>query len=414
MKRISLFLSLLLPAFAFAAAPQVSDVTFGQITQGSREVTVSYTLTNAPAIVTMDVLSNGVSIGAANIRYLSGDVNCLVQPDPAVRKTIRWQADKSWPDHRITGNDISVKLTAWSADCPPPYLLADLSGTEGIRYYTSTNDLPFGPLTNDLYRTDYLLMRRIDAAGVTWTMGSVTWEGDGNIPHDVTLTNDFYVGVFEVTQGQWKKISESYPSCRYTESDRALHPVENVAYNDMRGAGVYWPAMPDSNSWIGKMCTTLGVPSGTFDLPSEAQWEFAARANHFGDRNGDGTWYAATNQLQIAVYSENPITWQISNTTTNKGAYTAAVGSLKPNDWGLYDTQGNVWEWCLDWKWTDGRLATNYFGEVCTVQNAKNHVVRGGCFYNGVGDTRLSRRGGADYDNRSQGSRGFRLVYVMR
>ena len=403
MKHMSLVL-LALPVAALGAAPQISDVAFGQTTSGSRDVTVTYTLANAPAIVTMDVLSNGVSIGTANIRHLSGDVNRLVQPDPSVCKTIRWQAEQSWPDHRITGNDISVKLTAWSADCPPPYMLVDLSGTNGISYHASTNDLPFGPLTNDRYRTDYMLLRRIDAAGVTWTMGSVTFDNSDNrsVPHDVTLTNDFYVGVFEVTQGQWKKIAGSYPSTGYTASDRDLHPVENVAYDDMRGAGVYWPSMPAADSWIGKMCAAAGVASGTFDLPSEAQWEFAARANHFGDRNGDGTWYAETNQLQLAVYNDN------------SGGHTAVVGSRKPNDWGLYDMAGNVWEWCLDWKWVDGRLATNHFGEVCTEPNGKQLVVRGGCHYNGVGDTRLARRGGANYDNRANGSRGFRVVHVIR
>ena len=295
-------------------------------------------------------------------------------------------------------------LQPLSLDGPPPYMLVDLSGTNGISYHASTNDLPFGPLTSDRYRTDYMLLRRIDAAGVTWTMGSVTFDNSDNrsVPHDVTLTNDFYVGVFEVTQGQWKKIAGSYPNCGYTGASRDLHPVENVSYNDMRGAGVYWPSMPAADSWIGKMCAAAGVASGTFDLPSEAQWEFAARANHFGDRNGDGTWYAATNQLQLAVYNDN------------SGGHTAVVGSRKPNDWGLYDMAGNVWEWCLDWKWVDGRLATNHFGEVCTEPNGKQQVVRGGCHYNGIGDTRLARRGGADYDNRSNGSRGFRVVHVIR
>ncbi|MBR4172553.1 MAG: SUMF1/EgtB/PvdO family nonheme iron enzyme [Kiritimatiellae bacterium] len=405
MKRISLAFLSILPALAFAATPQVSETTFSQITPLSREVTVRYRLTGAPAVITMDVLTNGTSIGSTNIRYLSGDVNCTVQPDAQNLKTIRWDVEKSWPDQRIRDNSVTVKVTAWSLDRPPLYMLVDLSGTNGISYHVSADDLPYGPVTNDIYRTDYMVLRLIDAAGVVWTMGSATYDNtdnDGNPAHNVMLTNNYYVGIYEVTQGQWKKITGSYPNTLYTDADRDLHPAENVCYIDMRGAGVYWPNMPASDSWLGKICDAVGKESGFFDLPSEAQWGYAARANHFGDRCNDGTWYAATNLLQLAVYSDN------SNN------HTAVVGSKRPNDWGLYDMAGNVWEWCLDWKWADKRLATNFYGEVCTQQNGKQQVVRGGCFYNSAGDMRLGRRGGANYDNRSQGSRGFRIVHVVR
>ena len=409
MKRLSLATLFALPVLAFAAAPQISDVAFGQITPGKRTVTVSYLLTGAPAVVTMDVQTNGVSIGAANIRCISGDVNRAVLPDAQNLKTILWDAERSWPDQQIKDNSVTVKLTAWSLDSPPPYMLVDLSGTNGISYHASTNDLPFGPLESDVYRTDYMLLRRIDAAGVVWTMGYTQSNGsgyNGNAGHDTMLTNNYYIGLFEVTQGQWKKIAGSYPSTGYTASDRDLHPVENVSYNDMRGAGVYWPSMPAADSWIGKMCAAAGVASGTFDLPSEAQWEYAARANHYGSRLGDGTWHADTNLVHLAVY------------TVNAGGHTAPVGSRKPNGFGLYDMAGNVWEWCLDWKWEDGRTATNYYGEVCTEQptgsNSKQHVVRGGCYYSNTSDMHPARRGAADYDNRLQGSRGFRVVHVIR
>ena len=79
MKRLSLAILFALPVLAFAAAPQISDVAFGQVTPGKRTVTVRYMLTGAPAVVTMDVQTNGVSIGAANVRYLSGDVNRAVR-----------------------------------------------------------------------------------------------------------------------------------------------------------------------------------------------------------------------------------------------------------------------------------------------------------------------------------------------
>src|SRR5574344_3042559 len=85
--------------------PVVSDVTFTQSTAGSRLVTINYTLTNAPGIVTIDVLTNGTSaacsIGSTNINHVWGDVNKLIQPSADTRKTVYWEAGKSWPGHKI-------------------------------------------------------------------------------------------------------------------------------------------------------------------------------------------------------------------------------------------------------------------------------------------------------------------------
>ena len=131
MKRLSLAILFAFPALAFAVPPQISDVAFGQITSGKRTVTVRYLLTGAPAVVTMDVQTNGVSIGAANVRYLSGDVNRAVQPDAQNLKTILWDAERSWPGQQIKDNSVTVKLTAWSLDGPPPYMLVTSPGRMG-------------------------------------------------------------------------------------------------------------------------------------------------------------------------------------------------------------------------------------------------------------------------------------------
>ena len=109
-------------ARADAQIPSVSDVSISQGTS-SRAVTVTYTLADAPAIITLDVLTNGVSIGQQNIWALDGDVNKVVQPG---LRTITWHPEKSWPNQQFGAGVVTAKVVAWNTDDPPQYLAADL------------------------------------------------------------------------------------------------------------------------------------------------------------------------------------------------------------------------------------------------------------------------------------------------
>ncbi len=133
--------------------------------------------------------------------------------------------------------------------------------------------------------------------------------------HKVTITKPFYIGKYEVTQEQWVAIMGSNPS-RFKGRRR---PVENVSWNDVQ-----------------KFIKKLNEKEKTtkYRLPTEAEWEYAARAGEpgsycFGDLVADLPLYA----------------WYYHNAN----AQTHEVGLLKPNSWGLYDMHGNVWEWCQDW-----------------------------------------------------------------
>ncbi|MFO7937585.1 MAG: SUMF1/EgtB/PvdO family nonheme iron enzyme [Kiritimatiellia bacterium] len=206
------------------------------------------------------------------------------------------------------------------------YMVVDLTGSP---YEITYMDAPPAGGWNNDYK-DYLMPFRRVLSG-TYMMGAGTVDNEDE--HQVTLTEAFYIGVFEVTQGQWKKVKGSYPLAGYTDSNRAYHPVENVTFDEIRGNyfdGYNWP-MDDnvaSNSFLGVMRRETG--SDGFNLPTEAQWEYACRAGSTGDFYGDPL-------ESIAVYS-----W-------NSDEHTAEVGSMIPNAWGLYDTLGNVFEWTLDW-----------------------------------------------------------------
>ena len=162
----------------FAAAPTLVDGSV-TLTQDplSQQVTVSYELENAPAVVTVDFLTNGVSIGSRNIGALAGDVNKVVSPGV---NTLYWHPAKSWPNRTVGGEGLCAKVTLWPTNAPPDYMVIDLTlgpsdtsipVSERIRYYTCAEavDLP-GGIEGDLCKTDYLVLRKIHAAGKTFCM----------------------------------------------------------------------------------------------------------------------------------------------------------------------------------------------------------------------------------------------------
>ena len=329
-------LTALVTAALHAATPSIKadSVTFAQ-NSATRLVTIGYTLEETDAIVTVDVLTNGVSIGAENFSNIDGDVNRRVAPGDHL---VVWHPRASWPDHVFTNNEVSVEVRAWDVTIPPDYMVIDLTATNApVRYYVNTNALPAGGLMNDLYRTTKLVMRRIPASGNVWTMGSPEGElgrvANREIRRLVTMTNDDDLGVFPVTQAQHVQVVGSNPTkVSVRGCDEA--PVFNVTYEAIRGGSVNWPtdghAVGDT-SILKKWRDLTGLD---LDLPTSAQWEFACRAGT------DTIFYYGTNQGQFGDYA-----WY----DNNSDGVLHRVGEKIPNGFGLYDLYGNAWEWCLDW-----------------------------------------------------------------
>ena len=371
---------------AAGAVPEITSISWRA--NNARDYIVSYTLSSAPAIVTLDVRTNGVSIGAANFTNLTGAVNRRVTN---AATNFIWRAREDWPDRHVPDSALSFHLTVHPVTEPPEFMLVDIStafnntgGGFPVRYYENEEMLPYGDIkTGVRYRTDFLLMKRIRAKGVTWQMGSHDVENErettGETLHDVTLANDYYMGVFEVTQSQWRKITGSDSPKASFKVDGDVRPKENVSMVNLRemssttdkaslvqNPDYQWPNAPHIHSFFGKLRGMVKKVDYAylFDLPSEAQWEYAARggvhaANRWNDgsvRLGTGTHKADENLDRIArnkmnggyIYENGAYTAPTSASCSTEYG-TAPVGSYEPNGYGLYDMHGNVWEWCLDW-----------------------------------------------------------------
>ncbi len=425
-------------AVTTATVPEVSDVTMSQ--SPNRTVTITYSLANGPAVVTLDIQTNSaengwVSIGGENISGGStekgvprGDVNKLVEGDTT--HTITWRPDVSWPDHKIAAGNARAVVTAWATNDTPDYLVVDLSTSSETRcrYYQAVEFLPGGILSNTAYRTSYMTMRKIRAKNVTWTMGTMAEAGRSanETSHEVTLPNNYYMGVFPVTQAQFDAIKGemtglsqwNYP---FYPTNGITRPKENVTYTEIRGnpgnsgdSSYVYPNAPHDYSYIGRIRARTGVD---FDLPSEAQWEYACRAGHGEGYWGNGT-LVASDPIPGRCSENGPdipnttISANIGYGTMRDTSYlgptngTAVVGSYDCNDWGIYDMNGNVLEYCLDW-YADNISSLN--GAVNTTPGS-NRVVRGGSFRHFAYQCRPAWRiGWADTGSRSSNV-GFRLM----
>jgi formylglycine-generating enzyme required for sulfatase activity len=183
-------------------------------------------------------------------------------------------------------------------------------------------------------------------------MGSNEGGDDERPVHRVRISAPFYLGKYKVTQAQWKAVMGKNPSHFAGNPNR---PVENVSWNDVQE---FIRRLNQQEGW--EVCR----------LPTEAQWEYAARAGTTTERYADVD--------AIAWYAEN------------SGYETHAVGQKRPNAWGLYDMLGNVWEWCHDGK----RRYTAYtvVDPIGPTDAGAHRVVRGGSWHYSARYVRAAHR----------------------
>lgn len=364
MKKTVLFLSAFSAALAAWAVPTVGNVQISQ--NENKVVNVTYDLADEPAVVLATFLTNGVPVAGETALVCRGQVNRLV-PVGASR-TFTWFPRKTIPDLERGVATLSVKLTAFATNCLPQYLMVDLREQNRVIYFADEASLPGGSVTNELFKKDAILFFKAPARNVTWRMGTAPGEpspGGREYPHLVTFTDDFYIGVYAFTQGQYRHIAEN----SFIPSGDTL-PVHTVSYDEMRGTQYSWPGdghKVAADSVLGLLRDRCGVE---IDLPTDAQWEFACRAGTTTMWNNWG-WYASRIS-DVAWCAENT-----GMTGSNDGG-PLPVGGRQPNPWGLYDFHGNVWEWVLDWNQD---ILSENTTDPAGPTTGTVRVYRGGCFW---------------------------------
>ena len=415
-----------------AERPSIPANSITVTEDASRTVTVNYTLAGETAIVTAEVFTNGAPVEASKVTRLCGDVNRLVRPGA---RSFTWAADRELPLESLESARFKVVLTAWSELTPPDYMVVNLAIESGgpwsnVRWYTSPEAFPDGGLANDVYRTQRLVMRRIPAANVTWMMGVLPAEWGQSLQYEaahwVTLSKDYWMGIYEVTQRQHFYITRSanykWHNVFGNAPNADTRPAENQSMWMLRGSidrtAYDWPMHGhevDPAMSIGWLRAKTGI---AFDLPTEAQWEYACRAGTYeGFNSGEisDQWDSKVASTALGELGWYNLNWSDDPACTSNETH--VVGLKKPNAWGLYDMHGNVLEMCLDIHDTN-RLATAVLDPAGRTRDEMpyNHVQRGGSYSSAnircrsAAATEYSGPGWPSSNNAKDGpNRGYRL-----
>lgn len=256
------------------------------------------------------------------------------------------------------------------------YMGVSLTGeTAGeITLYPTRESVPGGE-QDRRWKTTHLLLRRIEPSNGPVKLGNLQSESDvRDGVRTVEITKPYYIGIYELTQEQWFHVMDSWMENNYgAEGDRETRPVGGISYHDARGSledGINWPLTGHQvsfGSFMGQLRELVSFRA-EFDLPTEAQWEYAARggtttvwnngetAKPYNEMAPDGVTKLQRDRVLDKLgryYANGADSYRKDDPLLKRGVKTpygtAEVGSYEPNPWGLYDCHGNLFEHVLDY-----------------------------------------------------------------
>ena len=402
MKKSAFALAVVGAALA-AGATDIGRVIVRQQWPWSTKINVDFELSgvsaSAPADISLRCYNGAAEIPAATVdAALSGSRYALTEGgtytltlDPTV---LFPSGTKTVPDFRVTvaasaASEKSLEVLYKIVNLQSPYDVEDvtrarllngemgavetdyaaLGAKYGATFSTSLEDVCIWTgVTNDVkYKSTHMVLRKIPAKGKTFKFLKGLTGANSKAGYDTSFTNDFYIGVFEVTQSQFLKIKGAKPAYGSFNETNSLYaayrPADNLYWlNDLRGTednSKLWPGgdhtmVSGTSAQIVKLQNKIGL---VFDLPTEAMWEFACRAGTDTDLYTGQAYSAAAAAFIMrakGVNAPNSTATAAGNCDLTSGPN--IVGSYAPNAYGLYDMLGNVCEMCLDRH--DGTIPT--------------------------------------------------------
>jgi formylglycine-generating enzyme required for sulfatase activity len=247
------------------------------------------------------------------------------------------------------------------------------------------------PVAGRNYTVSGLHLKLIYVAPGTFNMGCNSGDIDEKPVHKVTISKGYWIGKYEITQQQYHFLMNENPSY-FKDFEK---PVECVSWRD---AMEFCSGLNRIERHAGRLPRNY-----EYRLPTEAEWEYAARGYNSSSNGGSDFKYSGSNKLDEVGWYEN-----------NADGSTRKVGGKKPNALGIYDMSGNVWEWCLDSCNKSGLLPGVYTdtykdGIVNPVNRSYFHIFRGGGWYSEASHCRVSKRTGTSC-RRKLYYLGFRVV----
>jgi formylglycine-generating enzyme required for sulfatase activity len=345
------------------------DGTFNWGTaNGDTDITITTTSTN----ITLSSEQSGVVLVTGNTTITLPSPSSLQGKEFTIKKT------------DISGYTVTISGVVDGETNPQlseqySYMTIISNGSAWLK--TAENATTPSTSTAKTYITNSLGMTfRLIPAG-TFLMGSPSDElgrGSDETQYTVTISEPYYMQTTEVTQGQWEAVMGNNPSG--FGSCGLNCPLENVSWNDCQTF----------------IATLNAMGEGSYTLPTEAQWEYAARA---------GSNKAFANGIITNTLTADPNLNLMGWYSGNSNSETHGIAQKLANAWGLYDVHGNVWEWCKDWYDT---YPTTSVTDPQGAVSGSYHVARGGSWYNKAQWVRLAERD--TLNSGTYGSVGLRLL----